>query len=795
MRRYQLRTLGGISLNGPAGPVPLDEPHLVALLVMLALSGEGVPESDLLLRLFPGETPQRARGELARLLAVLRLRLGGESAIVAAGQGLALAPGLVGVDVRARGEPAATRRDDFLQDFRLPSSPEFRDWLEDTRRRVEPVQSTGPGASRARYWAAAVAIAVLIVGVSAAALVSRSRANDAVIGEQVVVADVVDETGDSLSAALLRAATVGLEQSRRVALFPRSRLADVYQRMEIANPDTSLTMALAQEVAEREGVRFALGLHVRRERDGYRMTADLVDVARGKHRTSSAIAADASTLIAALDEVLRDVRRQLGESRAELAERGEALPEVTTASLEALRSYAAGAEAWNRGNFALARDFLLRAVDLDTGFAAAMGFLGRYYYHHHNREEGQRYYTAAMERGNRLTERERLRLTGGWAADRGDYDSAIVVYRQLAERYPNYYTWENYGNLLMRAQRNQEAVSVFRRAVSFDSTSYASTGAWVNLATVLSRIERHHEAIDAYHRAASVDSTVLYRNNLNHEYGAILVRVGRVADAESVYARMAAAGPSLVARAAGERSLGLLALWRGHLDEATRRLERASALTVEARQPMSEARNRMLLAWAYRLAGHRDAANAELDRVFALRAERNFEPMFLGFIVTALVRQGRVDDAEAVLRILRARVDSVNAGDVAAEAVAAATIAQARGRSREALALVRRAGSYRQPIRKLALEAEIRAASGETDSATALFNEVLGSEAYGAEAQEDWLRVPMMLGDLRLAAGDTAGAREAWGVLLRQWSSAPASTPELAAARARLIAVAGTADR
>lgn len=77
MRHFELRTFGAISLSGPSGAVSLDEPHHIALLVMLATGGsEGISEDELLLRLFPAATARHARTELGRLLAVLRLRLG-----------------------------------------------------------------------------------------------------------------------------------------------------------------------------------------------------------------------------------------------------------------------------------------------------------------------------------------------------------------------------------------------------------------------------------------------------------------------------------------------------------------------------------------------------------------------------------------------------------------------------------------------------------------------------------------------------------------------------------------------
>lgn len=147
----------------------------------------------------------------------------------------------------------------------------------------------------------------------------------------------MNETGDSLFDGLTRAAIIGLQQSRHVRLHPRARLPEVYRLMRFENEDTALTFELAQEVAVREGVRFVLGLRLGREGDGYRITGQLADVVENRVQTTSAVAGGSADVVATLVDVLRKVRRQLGESRAELAERVAPLPRVTTGSLEALR--------------------------------------------------------------------------------------------------------------------------------------------------------------------------------------------------------------------------------------------------------------------------------------------------------------------------------------------------------------------------------------------------------------------------------------------------------------------------
>jgi tetratricopeptide (TPR) repeat protein len=274
----------------------------------------------------------------------------------------------------------------------------------------------------------------------------------------------------------------------------------------------------------------------------------------------------------------------------------------------------------------------------------------------------------------------------------------------------------------------------------------------------------------------------------------MLVRVGRLAEAESAYARMSAS-PTLAARAAGFRSLGYLAVWRGRIDEATSKFTLAADATVQMETPLSEVRNRLLLAWTHRLAGRRAAASAEVDRVMQLHEATSLEPGFLSFIVTGLVRLDRLNDAERVLRLLRARVDSASDVDRAAEALATGIVELARNRPDSALHFASRAAVFPQEVLVLSLRGDAYRALGQRDSAKAVLRRILAADSFGAEAQEEWHRAHILLGDLLLAEGDTAGARQAYQALVQRWREAPPALPDLVAARARLVALGGTSDR
>ena len=818
MHRYTLQTLGTVWLRGPApvGEIALDEPRLIALVVLLAVAGDdGESDDELLLRLTPADTAERGRAELARLIALLRVRLGDDASLLRTANGWAFAPGLVTMDVRRRGDDAMVECVAFLQGFKLPGSPEFREWLAATRRRVEPrvgprveprveprdgsaaVAPALPGLpapSRRRADRRFVALALLILIVAGGAFLRVVRpAHSLAPGDALLVANVQNETGDSLfDVSIARATTVALQQSQRVQLYSRSQLAAVYQRMQIGNLDTALTFDLAQEVAQRERIRFVLGLRIVRSGDGYRVSGQLADVATPTRMTeASATAATRNDVIAALDEVLIATRRQMGESRSDVRAHASSLPAVTTSSLDALRSFGEGSSAWARGDYALARELWQRAIDIDTGFAMAYSALGSSHYYTHDRDGGERYFGEALKRAGRLSDRERLQMLTSLAQYRGSVDSAVSTSRLLAQRYPGVSTWYSHGTMLMQAQRDSEAITAFHTALRYDSTH---TSSYINLATTARRMRRDDDALAYYARAGHFDTLVLYRNNINTEWAATLVSKGRVAEADSAFRRMTA-GPRIGDRALGFRSRGYLALWRGHPDEAIGYFRQATEATIQTRSPLSEARNRMLLAAAYRTAGRDRDASSEVTRTLALAEAPVMEPFALAMVATSCIKSGRVDDAERVLKLLRTRVKRQNGADTASEAYVAGLISIARGRPDSALHQARRASKLPQPSLRLALQAEAHRLLGQSDSARAVVMQLLDDRGFGTESQEDWLRAPLVLGDLLRAQHDTAGALSAYQRLLDQWRDAQPGLPDLLAVQGRIAALRTRADQ
>ncbi|HEY4305486.1 MAG TPA: hypothetical protein VGM82_13500 [Gemmatimonadaceae bacterium] len=789
---FLLYTRKDVRLVAPNGrdAIPLDEPLLAVFLVLLAVAGSnGAAIDDLLLYLTPDLTAEKGKLELARLASVLRDKLGGEATVVRTERAYALRPGLVALDVRVEEGEVPQPCADFLANVDNRNAPERADWIRRMRHRVVPrdLVSNQSVSRRLPRRLAAIALAAVAITVAGAYFATPRVVQGFSAGDPLLVSDIQNETGDTLlDGGVATAATVALQQSSHLRLYPRGRLPAIYRLMRIPNPDTTLTFALARQVAQRDHVRFVLGLAIARVGERYRVTGRLADVASDETvYTMTADAASRAGVLSALDDVLATTRQRLGESRRSVADHRLPLPFVTTPSLEALRSYAEGSAAWSKGRYGEARELWLRAVDLDTGFAMAYGALGTWFYYNHDRPDGERYMREAFSRSNRLTEWERLGLLGNEAEFSGMRDSAIAITRLVAERFPNAITWYDYGATLMRAGKSADAEAALQRSLAFDSTRAPT---YINLASTSRLRGDFDEALAYYARAARIDSLILYSANLNLEWGGSYVYLGRLAEAESAFSRMSRA-PGLYDRNLGFRSLGSLAMWQGHADQAIGFFRRATDASVQDRSWLSEVRNRIMLLAAYRGVGRLREANDELTKTLILARDPRIEPRVLAMIATSCIKLGRTADAETLLQTLRSRVGARDPGDAAAGAYVAGLVSVARGRIDSAVAYLPLASRFPDDVLLNVLAAEVYRAAGNLDSARAATSRILEKRAFGLEAQEDQLRAPLVLGDLALAVQDTAGAIKHYQQVVDRRRGAQLEVTDVAAARTRLAAL------
>lgn len=634
-------------------------------------------------------------------------------------------------------------------------------------------------------WTWLAATAALVAAVAAVALLYPPHRVPFDRREWVLIAAFDNATGDPIFDRSIDALlSAGLQQSTYVNVFPRARVRETLARMMRTDSTARLDEGLAREVAQREGIRAVVAGNVDRVDSTYLITARIVDPASGNALATEAVRAQGkASVIGTLDDLVRALRRDLGESFASITRRHLALPRATTRSLDALRKYADGQDLWDVGRHDEAMDLWRGAVAMDSNFALAHAALGGGYYWANDRPHGDAHFDRALRLLGRLTDRERLDVQAQVESWRGNREAAIQILRTLLTQYPDDRSaWARIGYNYMRMHREGEALEAYRHQVAIDSTNPTD---YINVAAAYTGLGQYEAALANYRRAFALQPSLITQDNITHEYGTALVLAGRVDEARQTYQKTLYG--SAVQQARGHRSLALLEMYDGRYAEAISHLRDAVLLTQAAGQPLSEARNRLFLAAALRQKAMVAQHRAELDAIYALFRQSYLEPTFLMFAGKHYATSGQVARAAEILDTLNRRAKAGNPSDRAAQEVLAGEVALAQGNAAAAVNSFRAA--FTLDSSSLVLESLARglAATGDVEGALrryASFGTV--QNWLGWEAQEFGLLANYRMGQLYERTADRERAIQAYERFLSRWHDADSDIVAVRDAKKRL---------
>jgi serine/threonine-protein kinase len=607
----------------------------------------------------------------------------------------------------------------------------------------------------------------------------------------IVVTELDNRTGDSVfEGSLSSALTVGLQQSRYVNVLPQARISQMLGQME--RPDTTrLDEAVGREVALRANVRVLVVPAITRIDSTYVLTTRIVDPQTAADLlTRSRRAEGRGQVLSALDELLRQLRRDLGESRRAVARNGVRLDDATTPSLEALRAWTEGNGYWNTLRYSDAAERYRRALSLDSNFAMAHKMLGEFHSWRAQRDSSEVHFAKALSKLDRVTERERLVIQAAFHFARANWDAAIRAQETYVDRYPDDLNERyNLGTTYMRADRHEDAIRTLRQVVEIDSTV---VDAYINLATTYSRMGTYAEALSYYRRAFALRPEYRLSSSLNHEFGNAYLRLGQLDSAEATFTLLLSG--SAAVQAQGHRSLGLLRMYQGRYAEGRSHFEQAIARNRITRAPVSEFRNRLYLV----------AIDASTGRARDLRSDLRdagtiADTVFLGpaWLYRLAAWYAGLDDTVALTRLLaliKERAAQGSTDDQGAVAGTEALFEMTRGQYAHAIELLERASLISSTARDECRPVLARAyrLSGDPERAASTYLEVVATKrALGWEPQEAWILAYYELGKLYQERGDTTKAVEFYRRFLDIWKDGDVDLTAFTDARNRLRALTG----
>ena len=348
----------------------------------------------------------------------------------------------------------------------------------------------------------------------------------------------------SLGSTIAEAVRTNLSQSQAVRVMPTSAVVAALEQMN--RPDTArVDFTTAREIAQRTGAKAVVAGSVVPAGSGYIVTARLIAAESGDELASYRESAkDAGDLIPSVDRLTKALRGRLGES-LRTVRAAPRLDQVTTGSLGALKSYAAGLRANDiQGDYPTAIQFFHDAIRQDSAFAMAhvqlayslmtLGGPGR-------QEEANAELTTGFRLRDRLPERERYNVEGAY------YMSA--------------------------APDRPKAIAAFRRAVELDSSNYDAAN---SLAVTLSDARDYAAAERAYRLALVGEPT---NGTILSNLAGMYTEMGRHAGFDSVMAVLGKAGVPFPTG-----PMRYVELWSRREYDAAERLAQAIADTAAPRR-------------------------------------------------------------------------------------------------------------------------------------------------------------------------------------------------------------------
>jgi tetratricopeptide (TPR) repeat protein/TolB-like protein len=490
----------------------------------------------------------------------------------------------------------------------------------------------------------------------------------------VLVADFRNTADEPLFDGLIEQALgVGLEGASFITLYPRR---DALRLVAQIKAGAKLDSEHAVLVAVREGVGRVLTGAIARQGNGYALTANVVDPRDARVLFSmDAESPSKEKVLDAVGQLAAKVRRQLGDPAAVTGSVRES-ETFTAASLEAAAVYAQAQELQWAGKFEEAVESYQRAVALDPTLGRAYAGLGAVSNSLGRRREAEEYYKQALQRLDRMTDREKYRTRGGYYLLIRNNEKAREEMEALLAQFPA--DTAGLANLAV-AEFNRRDMA---KAVELGKQALVAMPRNVIRANNLALFEMYAGDFAAAEKQARA---VL---ELNREFPKAHVALalaqlaaGRAEEAEQTYRTLdALPGAAKYYAAAG---LADLLTYGGRLADAAIVLERA-AKAEEAGSASRHARLLVMLAEVRGLQGRRNDALALAARA-AARSEDEGVLFLAGRLLAA---SGRAADAKAAAAKLGDRLEQeprIYARLIEAE------IELARGSARDAIPMLQAA--------------------------------------------------------------------------------------------------------
>ena len=325
------------------------------------------------------------------------------------------------------------------------------------------------------------AAVLLMAALIACAVYFRlNRRNRLTEKDTLIIADFDNKTGaDVFDDSLKQALAVQLAQSPFLNVLSDRKVSETLRMMGHA-ADEHVTGDVARELCLRTGSKALLGGQISTLGSHYLISLNATACDSGDTLAQEeGEAASKEGVLKALNHASSTMRVKLGESLPSV-QKFDVPIEATTSSLEALRNYSMGVKIRRDKGDAASIPFMKRAVELDPYFPIAYASLSVSYRNLSQSSLALEYATKAYQLRDRVTERERMRITADYFLATGEIEKEAETYELWIANYPRDYIPRaslaaNYENMGQYAKALAESQEVLRLAPD-NVVSYINLG-------------------------------------------------------------------------------------------------------------------------------------------------------------------------------------------------------------------------------------------------------------------------------------------------------------------------------
>jgi len=325
-----------------------------------------------------------------------------------------------------------------------------------------------PAVRRRVSWAGIATAAALAAAIGVGLFVYAGRTRAFSERDPVVIADLVNTTGEAVfDDTLKEALDVELRQSPYLSVVPEQRVQGTLRLMG-RRPDERLTRDVARDICQRTASKAMIGGAISQLGQSYVISLDATNCRTGDTIEKTQVQAQTKdAVLHALGAAVEELRGKLGESLASIGKYDAPIQDATTPSLEALKSYSVGMATRRRDGDAASLPFFRKAIEQDENFALAHARLSTVYGNLNEAALSRDEIAKAYALRDRVSEPERLYITARYATViEGSTQKTIDTYRVWIQTYPNdFVSHANLAGAYEQRGDTEKAIDEYRVAM------------------------------------------------------------------------------------------------------------------------------------------------------------------------------------------------------------------------------------------------------------------------------------------------------------------------------------------